>query len=139
MQWFLFNIDVCHTIFTYCTIKTKISVIFLNLNKSLEQTEIYTKGFDHYSYICRCPGLINQCTFGLANRLAGSFSPATELELNKFSPLPFRYLMWHLSTQVNNGLLASRLLFLIQGGIIVGVLFPVWFTLWSIQVLRVTL
>ena len=73
----------------------------------MEQTEKYTKGFEHYSYLCRCPGLRNRCTFGLANLLAGSFAPATELELNRFRTLPFRELVWHLITQVNNGLLAA--------------------------------
>ena len=64
------------------------------------------KGFEHYFYICRCTGLRNQCTFGLANRLYESFVPVTELELNMFWPLPFGELVWHLSTQVNNVLLS---------------------------------
>ena len=68
-----------------------------------------TKSFQHYSYICRCPVLSNRCMFGLANQLAGSFVPASELELNKFRPLPFRELLWHLSTQVINGVLAAQI------------------------------
>ena len=44
---------------------------------------------------------------GLSNRLAGSFAPTTELELNMFWTLPFRELVLNLSTQVNNGLLAD--------------------------------
>ena len=59
------------------------------------------------SYIFRCPGLSNRCTFGLANWLYENFAPSTELELNRFRPSPFRELVWHLSTQVNNGLLAA--------------------------------
>ena len=35
------------------------------------------------------PGLSNRCTFALDNGLAESFIPATELELNRFRPLPF--------------------------------------------------
>ena len=69
--------------------------------------EKYTKGFEHYYYICRCPGLSNRCTFGLANRLAGRFSPATDLYLNRFWPSPFGELVCHLGTQVNNGLLTA--------------------------------
>ena len=45
--------------------------------------------------------------FGFSNRLAGSFAPTTEVELNMFWPLPFGELVWHLSTQVNNGILAA--------------------------------
>ena len=69
--------------------------------------KICTKGFERYSYICRCPGISNRCTFGLANRLAGRFAPATELEFNRFWTLPLGELLWHLSTKVNNGLLAA--------------------------------
>ena len=80
---------------------------FLNINKSLEQTEKYTKGFEHYYYIYRFTGLINRCTFGLSNRLAGSSAPATDLDLNRFCLSPFREFVWNLSTQVNNILLAA--------------------------------
>ena len=73
--------------------------------------EKYTKGFEHYYYICRCPGLSNRCTFGLANRQAGNFVPITELELNWFHTLPFGELMGHLRTQVNNGILAAYITF----------------------------
>ena len=50
--------------------------------------------------------------FGLANILAGRFVPATELELNRFRPFPFGDILWHLSTQVNNGLLAAYIIVL---------------------------
>ena len=43
----------------------------------------------------------------MANRLAGSFATATELELNRFRSSPFGELVWHLSTQMNSGLLAA--------------------------------
>ena len=69
----------------------------------------YKKLFQNYSYICRCPGLSNGCTFGLANRLDGSFAPDTELELNMFRPFPFGQLVWNLRTQVNNGLLDAQI------------------------------
>ena len=71
----------------------------------MEQTEKYTKGFEHYSYICRFPGLNNWCTFGFSNRLDGSFAPTTELEINRFLPSPLRDLVWHLRTHVNNSIL----------------------------------
>ena len=80
---------------------------FLNLKKSLEQTEKYTKGFEHYYYIFRCPGLSNRWKFVLSNRLSGNFAPATELDINRFWPSPFGELVWNLSTQVNNGFLAA--------------------------------
>ena len=76
---------------------------------SLEQTEKYTKGFEHYSYICRCTGLSNRCAFGLENQLAGRFVPATELELIMFALCPSREIVWHLRTQVKNGLLADEI------------------------------
>ena len=53
------------------------------------------------------PSLNNRCTFGLANQQAGSYAPATGLELIRFRPLPFGEIMWHLITQVNNGILVS--------------------------------
>ena len=80
---------------------------FLNLNKSLEQTKKYTKVFEQYSFICRCPRLSNRCTFGFSNQLAGRFAPATELEFNRFWPSPFVEIVWQLITQVNNDLLAD--------------------------------
>ena len=49
----------------------------------------YTKWIDHYSYNCRFTGLSNRCTFALANQLAGSFAPATELELDRSWPSAF--------------------------------------------------
>ena len=54
-----------------------------------------------------CPSLSNQFTFGLANQLAGRFVPATELEITRSRTSPFGDLVWHLMTQVNNGLLAA--------------------------------
>ena len=53
------------------------------------------------------PGLINQCTFGLNNQQYGRYNPATELELIRFRTLPFGDLVWHLSTQMNDGNLAA--------------------------------
>ena len=37
----------------------------------------------------------------------GRFEPATELELNRFRPLPFREILWNLSTQVNGNFIAA--------------------------------
>ena len=56
-----------------------------------------------------CTGLSNQCTFGLANQQAVSYSPATKLEIISFWPLPFWELVWHISTQVNNGYLSAQI------------------------------
>ena len=53
------------------------------------------------------PGLSNRCTFGLENQQAGSYAPATEFDLIMFRTLIFWELVWHLSTQVNNGDLAA--------------------------------
>ena len=53
------------------------------------------------------PGLGNQCMFGLAKQQAGSYAPATELDIIRFWNFPFRELVWHLRTQVNNSDLAS--------------------------------
>ena len=54
-----------------------------------------------------CPRLSNQCTFGLANQQARRHPPNTELEFIRFWTLMFGELVWNLSTQVNNGILAA--------------------------------
>ena len=54
-----------------------------------------------------CPDISNRCMLVLANQQAGGYSPSTELELISFWPLPFRELVWHISTQVNDGILAA--------------------------------
>ena len=46
---------------------------------------------------------------GLVNQQAGSYAPTSELEINRFGNLPFRELMWRLSTQVNGGILAAKI------------------------------
>ena len=99
--------------------------LFLKSQQVIGTNCKYTRGFENHSYICRCPGLSNRCSFGLANQMAGRFSPATELEINRFLPSSFRYIMWHLSTQVNNALLSSYITIFTQGGISAGASFPV--------------
>ena len=54
-----------------------------------------------------CPGVSNQCMLGLAYQQSWKYFPATELDIIRFWPFPFRYLMWHLSTQVNDGILST--------------------------------
>ena len=54
-----------------------------------------------------CTGLINRCTFGSTNQQAGSYTPATELELIRFRNFPFGDLVWNPSTQVNGDILAA--------------------------------
>ena len=49
-----------------------------------------------------CPGLSNRCKFWLANKQAGKYIFTTELDLNRFWPLPFGEIVWHLRTQVND-------------------------------------
>ena len=53
------------------------------------------------------PGLSNWCTFGFSNQLSGRYIPATELDLIWFRPFPLGELVWHLSTQVNDGDISS--------------------------------
>ena len=55
----------------------------------------------------RCIGLSNHCKFELANQLAGRYTPAIELELIRFRPLPLRDIVWHLITQVNGSDIAA--------------------------------
>ena len=59
------------------------------------------------SGVGRFPGLINRCKFGLADQLSGRYTPATELDIIGFWPFPLGDLVWHLSTQVNDGILAA--------------------------------
>ena len=54
-----------------------------------------------------CTGLSNRCTLGLANQQAGNYISATELDINRFRPLPFGELVSHISTQVNGIYLAD--------------------------------
>ena len=61
--------------------------------------------------VVSCPILSNQCMFGLSNQQNGSYAPATELEFIRFWTLPFRELVWHLNTQVNNGDLTTYITF----------------------------
>ena len=55
----------------------------------------------------RCLGLSNRCTFWLANKQAGKYISATELDLNNFGPLSLGELMWYLRIKVNYSDLAS--------------------------------
>ena len=57
--------------------------------------------------VVRCPGWSNRYTFVLDNQQAGKYISATELELNRFCPLPLGDLVWYLSTQVNDSDLAT--------------------------------
>ena len=59
------------------------------------------------SGVRRCPRLINRCTFLLANKQAGKYISATELELNRFRTFSLGELVWHLSTQMNDSYLLS--------------------------------
>ena len=55
----------------------------------------------------RFPGLSNRCAFGLANLISGRYNIATELDIIRFWPLHLGGLVWHLSTQINDGILAA--------------------------------
>ena len=48
--------------------------------------------------------------FVLSNQLSGRYTPATELDLIRFWPSPLGDLVWHLITQVNDGLLAAYII-----------------------------
>ena len=54
-----------------------------------------------------CPSISNRCTLILVNQKARIYASATELDIIRFEPLAFRELMWHISTKVNDGLLAA--------------------------------
>ena len=75
---------------------------FLNLDKVSKQ---YTRDTSS-SFSQQVPGLSNRCTFALANGLAGRFISRYWVSWIGFGLRPSRELVWHLSTQVNNGLLA---------------------------------
>ena len=45
--------------------------------------------------------------FGFSNQFSGRYTPATDLELIRFRPLPLEDLVWRLSTQVNDGIIAA--------------------------------
>ena len=55
----------------------------------------------------RFTGLSNQCTFGLDNQQDRRYAPDTELERIEFQPFPSSELVWQLSTQVNDGIIAA--------------------------------
>ena len=54
-----------------------------------------------------CPRLSKRCNFGLSGQYSGSYAPSNKLKLIRLWPFPFRYLVWHLITQVNDGNLAA--------------------------------
>ena len=54
-----------------------------------------------------CPRITNRCMLGFTNQHAGSYAPATELDLIMFWPLPLGETVWNLSTQVNDSLISS--------------------------------
>ena len=54
-----------------------------------------------------CSGIRNRLMLVLAIRLAGSFVPDTDLELNRFWTLTSGKLVCHLGTQINDNFLAS--------------------------------
>ena len=49
------------------------------------------------------PGLSNRCAFAFGQPTGWDLITATELELIMFRPSPLGELMWHLSTQFNDG------------------------------------
>ena len=59
------------------------------------------------TWVGSCPSIRNQCTLWLANQQSGIYVHSTEIELVGFWIFPFGVLVWYLSTQVNDGLLAA--------------------------------
>ena len=57
-----------------------------------------------------CTGISNQCMLVLANQKSERYSPATELESIRFWSLPFGNLVWHISTQLNDGLIVAYII-----------------------------
>ena len=56
-------------------------------------------------FLQQVTSLSNRCTFAFGQPSGWDFIPATDLELNRFRPLPVGELVWHLRTRGNNGLL----------------------------------
>ena len=76
--------------------------VFLNITKaSKEHTRVSSRRL-----LQEVHGLINSCTFALADDLAGRFIFCFWVSLIGVGLRPSRELVWHLSTQLNNGLLA---------------------------------
>ena len=55
----------------------------------------------------RCPGKRNWLIVGLENQLSRRFAHTTNLHPNRFQPLYFGELMFPLSTQANNNIIAA--------------------------------
>ena len=88
-------------LFHYCPIKSNLLFCSRNINKASKQnTHVSSRPF-----LRQVHGLSNRCTFALANVLDGRFISRYWVSLIGFGLRPFRELMWHLITQVNNGFL----------------------------------
>ena len=77
--------QIFHVIVLYCTIKSNISFLLLNLNKSLEQRT----GFSMFIFAtgARLKQLVYVWIW--PSDWLGYLFPATDLELNRFWPSPF--------------------------------------------------
>ena len=122
------------TLFHYCSIKSDLLFWLLNITKASKQhTCVLSR-----SFLRQVHGLWNRCTFSLANSLDGRFISRYCVSLIGFGLRPSRELIWHLGTQVNNGLLGVYITVLNRGRVSVCASSPFCFTLWSIRVLLVT-
>ena len=98
---FMFFINPFCAIVTYCIIIYNLHFRSLNLNKA---SKIHTR-VTSSSFLQQVPGLSNRYTFSLANGLYGRFLSRYWLVWIGFGLCPSRELVWHLRSQVNNGLL----------------------------------
>ena len=89
-------------IVTYCTIISNLYFCSLNLKKASKKHTRVTS----ISFLQQVTGLSSLCMFALAHGLSGRFISCYWVSWIGFAFRPSRELVWHLSTQGNNGLLA---------------------------------
>ena len=116
---YVFTNTFC-AIFHYQSITSDLIFCLLNITKASKQhTGVLSRSFSRQVH-----GLSNRCTFAFANSLAGWFISRYWASLIGLGLRPSRELVWHLSTQGNNGLLVVYITVLTRGRVIVGTSSP---------------
>ena len=88
-------------LFHYCSITYDVLFCSLNINKASKQHIRVSL----ISFSWQVSSLSNRCTFSLANGFYGRFISRYWVSWIGFGLCPSRQLVWHLSTQVNIGIL----------------------------------
>ena len=116
---YVFTNPFC-AIFHYWSITSNLLFCLLNITKASQQHNcVFSRSISR-----QVTGLRNWRTFALANGLAGRFISCYWVILIGFGLRPSREIVWHLSTQANNSIIAVYITVLTQWGVIIGASSP---------------